>query len=753
VNGGTIAASGTYAGTSGAAGVSLYLDSSLTNQSGGLITGYNGVWAVYASTVTNYGNIAALGSLGVGVGLALDSSATNQSGGTITGYAGVLGLGGATVENDGDIAGLGTGTASSGVYLTGYGILTNQSSGTITGYDGVFGADGATVVNAGQITGSHAGVTIVGGGTVTNQGGGTISGYDAVTFAAGYTNLLVVDPNAVFVGTVDGGNAPGSQYVSTLELASGASTGVIHGLGSAYQGFQQITIDAGASWALTGTNTIAAGVTLSDFGTLTGSGQLDNEGIIVTDPSDFVYDGAVTGAGTIDIGAGSEVTFNGSVAQQQTIAFLDNTGTLALGDTPDFAATIDGLAIGDTIVLTGVTDGTVATIVNGNTLQVTRTPDPPIDLTLDPTQNYTGATFSVVEQGGNAVVTVDTLACFAEGSRIATPNGMVTVEALRAGDRVHTASGGTRTVRWIGFRRIDLTRHPAPELAQPIAIAAGAFAPNIPSRELRLSPDHAVLLDGMLVPVRLLLNHASIRRQTACRAVAYFHVELDTHDILLAEGLPAESYLDTGNRGMFENAGAPLLLHPAFRNDQVRREAESCAPFVSDPQRVEPLWRRLATRSEHLGFDLPGAIETTIEPDLLIMADGRIIHPVSRTSERYTFLLPAGSQSVRLTSRTAAPSDQHPWFEDRRKLGVMVRRITLRAGETIETIPLDHPSLTQGWWDVEHDPHRMWRWTNGAATLPDCGENPTILDIELAGTSRYPVQDVSAVTDRRQRMA
>lgn len=96
---------------------------------------------------------------------------------------------------------------------------------------------------------------------------------------------------------------------------------------------------------------------------------------------------------------------------------------------------------------------------------MTRSPDPPIDLTLDPTQSYTGETFNVVEQGGNALVTENSLACFAEGSRIATPNGLVAVQALLVGDPVLTAGGGIRSVRWIGFRHIDLTRHPAPDRA------------------------------------------------------------------------------------------------------------------------------------------------------------------------------------------------------------------------------------------------------------------------------------------------
>ena len=154
-------------------------------------------------------------------------------------------------------------------------------------------------------------------------------------------------------------------------------------------------------------------------------------------------------------------------------------------------------------------------------------------------------------------------ACFAAGTRILTTGGQVPVEALRVGQQVVVGrSGGVRSIRWIGHRSIDLTRHADPGLVRPIRIRADAFADGVPLRDLLVSPDHAIYVDGMLIPARLLRNGATIVREDRLRAVRYFHVELDRHDIVLAEGLPAESYLDTGNRGVFENADEPLVLHP-----------------------------------------------------------------------------------------------------------------------------------------------------------------------------------------------
>jgi hypothetical protein len=86
-----------------------------------------------------------------------------------------------------------------------------------------------------------------------------------------------------------------------------------------------------------------------------------------------------------------------------------------------------------------------------------------------------------------------------------------------------------------------------------VRVAAGAFGPGAPSRDLFLSPDHAVFVDDMLVPIKELLNGTSIR-QVDRGVVTYFHVELAQHDVLLAEGLPAESYLDSGCRGALQGA-------------------------------------------------------------------------------------------------------------------------------------------------------------------------------------------------------
>jgi hypothetical protein len=347
-------------------------------------------------------------------------------------------------------------------------------------------------------------------------------------------------------------------------------------------------------------------------------------------------------------------------------------------------------------------------------------------------------------------------ACFASGTRILTRTGEVPVEALRPGQLVIVADAGelvARPIKWVGWRNLDLATHPAPELACPVRIRCGAFADGMPRRDLLLSPDHAILVDGVLIPVRLLLNGTTIVQDMRLRCIRYHHVELEAHGVILAEGLPAESFLDTGNRGLFENADAPLILHPDFAAGQSRRIAGSCRPLVDDAARVEPIWRRLAARATLLGRGPPTEVATTNDPGLHIVVSeavggimaGRAIQPASADAGRYTFVLPALVARVRLVSRAARPCEKRPWVEDRRRLGVMVSRLTLRRGAELEPIPLDHPRLSHGWWDVERDRAGLWRWTDGNAMIDFFGEGPAVFEVVAAGGLDYPIgQDLGA---------
>jgi hypothetical protein len=186
------------------------------------------------------------------------------------------------------------------------------------------------------------------------------------------------------------------------------------------------------------------------------------------------------------------------------------------------------------------------------------------------------------------------LACYVEGTRILTTHGERRIETLTAGDHVVTLLGGTGRVIWLGRREMDLTRHPAPSLAWPVRVRAGAFAPGLPSRDLYLSPDHAVYADGVLIPVKLLINGSTVR-QVKMDRVVYHHVELEEHDVILAEGLPAETYLDAGHRDTF-SGGVVTALYPDFTAR--RWEMVASAPLALTGPGLDGVRRRLAARAD-----------------------------------------------------------------------------------------------------------------------------------------------------------
>jgi hypothetical protein len=163
------------------------------------------------------------------------------------------------------------------------------------------------------------------------------------------------------------------------------------------------------------------------------------------------------------------------------------------------------------------------------------------------------------------------------------------VEDLTVGDVAVSADGEREPVIWIGQRTIDCARHPRPETVWPVRIAASAFERGLPASDLYLSPDHAVFVDGVLVPAKLLINGETIT-QVKRASVTYYHVELAEHSIILAEQLPVESYLDTGDRAQFAG-GKVVTLYPEFTARQW--EMAGCAELVTTGTRLAAVRDRL----------------------------------------------------------------------------------------------------------------------------------------------------------------
>ncbi len=207
---------------------------------------------------------------------------------------------------------------------------------------------------------------------------------------------------------------------------------------------------------------------------------------------------------------------------------------------------------GDTIVMHGsraqywITYGlgqaTVSDTVAGR--------DGPVTLPMGDLVQFTDQTIALSSQ---LAASNGPVHCFCTGTSIRTARGEVAVEDLRAGDRVVVLGGGTMPVRWVGHSRVDLGSAD-PVVAMPVRIRAGALGGCLPQRDLRVSPGHAVLLGDVLVQAAALINGSSVvREHLAAVPLLYWHIELDTHAVLFAEGAPVESFLDNGGAFVFDN--------------------------------------------------------------------------------------------------------------------------------------------------------------------------------------------------------
>ncbi len=307
--------------------------------------------------------------------------------------------------------------------------------------------------------------------------------------------------------------------------------------------------------------------------------------------SNLVIDGASTisfsdtysalSAATVDFtgaGGGTLIIPPGKVSFLEHPPVVSNFG---LNDNIDFGSPYNS---GDTITYTptGTNAGTLALLdPSGKTIG---------EVTL--LGKYSQSDFSLGQNANGTSEIVNNVPCFLRGTLIATAAGNVPVESLREGDMIMTLSNGLKAAKAVRLRSFTTAAEMDSAALRPVRIAAGALGEGLPRRDLFVSPDHSMFLDGALVPAQLLVNGITITQPENTRRIDYFHVELEPHDIIVAEGAATESYLDVGNRG-FSRAGVVAL----FPRDEPKTWDDACAPLVLGGARLARIQARLTDRA------------------------------------------------------------------------------------------------------------------------------------------------------------
>ena len=465
-------------------------------------------------------------------------------------------------------------------------------------------SSGATVVD---ITSNGQPLVLPSTNPITISNGASIA--LPIASAGAYTYQLSADGLGGTDLTVTGTSAP--VIVSSAAPTPG-DPGPPFGNGSLENG--------GTTYTITDYNDGDVGVNEASGTVLDFTSSITNGGALIQ-----------SGAGTLDLGTSGGLGASGLVISGGTlelpnayaggsipISFAPGAdGVLLVDPAPEANSTfnnapanaISGFSAGDAILLTPNlgSGGALGLTVSGDIVTLTEdgVPLQETNAAATPTSDgvyaldivgasslpfmlaaVPGSSPDQIELSAGAVVGA---ACYCAGTRILTDRGERAVESLAIGDLIVTSSGALRPIRWVGRRSYAGRFLAGRRELLPVLFRAGALGPALPRRDLRVSPEHAMLLDGVLVAARLLVNGTTIVRDPASARIDYVHVELDSHDTLLAEGVPSETFVDDDSRQMFHNASD----YPARYPDARPCPARFCAPRVESGYVLEAIRARL----------------------------------------------------------------------------------------------------------------------------------------------------------------
>jgi autotransporter-associated beta strand protein len=479
---------------------------------------------------------------------------------------------------------------------------------------------GATDVEAGTLTLGVANAIQDSSGITLGRVGGAVSGFvGGGTSGTPYTQTASLALDASNTLASLSSNAGNATYVVlngntlTLDPTAGVSSSFGGTISDGTGGSGSLIVDGTGTVTLSGDNTYSGGTTVAS-GVLVIDGSTADTAIMV-DSGGTLGGGGTAGAVTVASGGtfapGDPNTFTvGSLTLESGATFgeeiggtnpgtggaggydqtvVESGGAVSLNGATLNASLVDGFtpSVGETFtIIDNETGNSINGTFNG--------------LAQDGTFSVDGNLFQISYDGGsnNQDVTLTVVPCYCRGTLIATERGEVPVEHLAIGDMVATASGALRPVKWVGRRSYGGRFIMGRKDILPICIKAGALDDNVPRRDLWISPHHAMYfkdtyLDGLLIEAKDLVNGVSVVQPEWAEKVEYFHIELDNHDVIVAEGALSESFIDDDSRFMFHNAQEYQRLYP----EAAAEPACYCAPRCEDGYALEAVRRRIALRA------------------------------------------------------------------------------------------------------------------------------------------------------------
>ncbi|WP_081370046.1 Hint domain-containing protein [Granulibacter bethesdensis] len=231
------------------------------------------------------------------------------------------------------------------------------------------------------------------------------------------------------------------------------------------------------------------------------------------------------------------------------------------------------------------------------------------------------------------------LVCFLGGSMISTPEGEKPVETIYPGNSILALENGqpvARKVIWSGIATAHVNQDlPDDQAGYPVRIRKDAISDQVPYKDMLITPDHCLYLEGYFIPARLLVNGRTIFYDRSFTSYQYYHIETEKHAVITADGVLTETYLDTSNRRQFSPLGTEQTSRNVtmFGGRKSNWTEDAAAKLAVTPDLVEPVFRRIEARANE--FAPPARPSTTTERQLQLKTqDGQMLRQVREINGR-----------------------------------------------------------------------------------------------------------------------